>query len=131
MPDINFMELVNISAAPLTLSFGSSPEGLSTDRAHVSPKNAIRTADGGLITQTVPYTKKDFEIQGTFWDRAVHTYLQALMEGNDPATLTLFYKDANFVDQTEFTGSVMLTAYQDARDFVGNNWSFTATFMEV
>lgn len=129
--DVNFLELINISAAPLTLSFANSHEGLTYDREHVSLKNAQRTADGTLVVQSVPYTKKNFEIQGSFSDRAIHTYLQALVEGNDTATLTLYFQDSNFVDQADFTGTVNLVAYQDTKNQAGNVWSFTASFMEV
>lgn len=129
--DVNFLELVNISDAPLTLSFANTPEGLTYDREHVSPKNAQRTADGTLVVQTVPHTKKNFEIQGSFSDRDIHTYLQALREGNDTATLTLYFQDAAFADQPDFTGTVNLVAYSDTKNQAGNAWSFTASFMEV
>ncbi len=106
-------------------------EGLTYDREHVSPKTAQRTATGTLVVQTIPYNKENFEIQGSFSERTIHTYLKALAEGNDTATLTLYFQDSNFADQADFTGTVNLVAYSDTKNQAGNVWSFTATFMEV
>ncbi len=131
MADINFLEIVPASGAPLTISFGNTPGGLSIARDHVSPRAPRRMQSGTLVTQALRYNKKNINVTAGFWDVAIHIYLESLRESGDAVTLNIIYEDAAYAEQQEFTGTVNLTEYSDDMDKTGNARALNATFMEV
>lgn len=131
MADLDFVEIIPVSGAPLTISFATIPGGLSIKRDHISPRAPRRLQDGTLVTQALNYNKKNISITAGFWDIAIHTYLQSLRESGDVVTLNILYEDTSYAEQQEFSGSVNLVDYDDESDKQGNTKTINATFMEV
>lgn len=74
-------------------------EGLNMDRKAINPTNPIRTGNGSLIKQVLKYSKTDFELSGTSFNRNLRVYFKNLFDNNVDFVMKVYYKDGDIVEK--------------------------------
>ena len=93
------IEFKNSIIGNLVIDVLDMQEGLSLTENRVRPISPIRTGGGVLITQKIPYLKRNFNFSGTSFSKNISDFLDKLFKDDLEFRFNIFFTDGDLIDK--------------------------------